>query len=375
MRRLAVFLFCLLGFLTSCSRTSPKVTEPQGDGGGGGGDNHPLFCSVAARPTVGKPFEVTILRPEALPSGPRQKGPQPKPVENAPSPGILSGPETVSMFSQDDISFQPNSFPLLPGERKQVTVTINSSLSGLTSFSARGSEGSFCQNYIVAGFLGHLKVEPVRLAYNKARTLTVDMVDNNANTIPVGVPLYIYIDTSDALLTQITVANGRDRQQLAGTAEIFTQIGSGNSSTSQFSIISPSIWGGPVHLKVIAKTMAGGQSVAEGNFTFDTDPAVWLPISLAIGGALLYGVYSLAQDTKLGSHWKRAVPFQIVVSVVAGLLAYLTANLDLFGVKLDPNILRTYPLLGFLFAYIGIDQLFAKRFGQNQGGAAGGDAA
>jgi len=57
------------------------------------------------------------------------------------------------------------------------------------------------------------------------------------------------------------------------------------------------------------------------------------------------------------------------------LLAYLTANLDLFGVKLDPNILRTYPLLGFLFAYIGIDQLFAKRFGQNQGGTPGADAA
>ena len=179
----------------------------------------------------------------------------------------------------------------------------------------------------------------------------------------------------DALLTQITVANGRDRQQLVGTAEVFTEITPGNSSPSQFSIISPSIWGGPVHLKVIAKTMGGGQSVAEGNFTFDTDPAVWLPISLAIGGALLYGVYSLAQDTKLESHWKRAVPFQIVVSVVAGLLAYLTANLDLFGVKLDPNILRTYPLLGFLFAYIGIDRLFAKRFGQNQSGAAGSDMA
>jgi hypothetical protein len=281
----------------------------------------------------------------------------------------------VSLFSQDDITFQQNSFSLSPGERKQVTATINSSLSGLTSFSARGSDGSFCENYIVAGFLGHLKVEPVRLAYNKARTLTVDVLDNNGNTISVGVPLYVYIETSDALLTQITVANGRDRQQLAGTAEIFTEIGAGNSSTSQFSIVSPSIWGGPVHLKVIAKTMGAGQSVAEGNFAFDTDPAVWLPISLAIGGALLYGIYSLAQDTKLESHWKRAVPFQIVISVVAGLLAYLTANLDLFGVKLDPNILRTYPLLGFLFAYIGIDRLFAKRFGQNQGGAADGDSA
>jgi hypothetical protein len=52
-------------------------------------------------------------------------------------------------------------------------------------------------------------------------------------------------------------------------------------------------------------------------------------------------------------------------------LAYLTANLDLFGLKLDPNILRTYPLLGFLFSYIGIDRLFAKRFGSQQSGTEG----
>jgi hypothetical protein len=63
------------------------------------------------------------------------------------------------------------------------------------------------------------------------------------------------------------------------------------------------------------------------------------------------------------------VPLQIITSIVAGLLAYLTANLDLFGIKLDPNILRTYPLLGFLFAYIGIDRLFAKRFGRDKGAA------
>ena len=111
MPRLAVFLLCLLGFLTSCSRPSPKMTEPQGDAGVGGGDDHPLFCSVAARPTVGKPFEVTILRPQILSSSPRQKGPQQKLAEATPTPRALSGPETMTLFSQDDISFQPSSFP------------------------------------------------------------------------------------------------------------------------------------------------------------------------------------------------------------------------------------------------------------------------
>jgi hypothetical protein len=77
----------------------------------------------------------------------------------------------------------------------------------------------------------------------------------------------------------------------------------------------------------------------------------------------------LAQDPTLATRWKHAVPLQIITSIVAGLLAYLTANLDLFGIKLDPNILRTYPLLGFLFAYIGIDRLFAKRFGRDKGAA------
>lgn len=74
-------------------------------------------------------------------------------------------------------------------------------------------------------------------------------------------------------------------------------------------------------------------------------------------------MYSLAQDVRLSSHWKRAVPIQIVTAIVAGLLAYLTANLDLLGLKLDPNLLRTYPLLGFLFSYIGIDKVFSRQSG------------
>ena len=74
-------------------------------------------------------------------------------------------------------------------------------------------------------------------------------------------------------------------------------------------------------------------------------------------------MYSLAQDRRLSSHWKYAIPLQIVTAIVVGLLAYLTANLDLLGLKLDPNVLGTYPLLGFLFAYIGIDKVFAGRLG------------
>lgn len=55
-----------------------------------------------------------------------------------------------------------------------------------------------------------------------------------------------------------------------------------------------------------------------------------------------------------------------MTSILAGIIAWLFADFDILGIKLDPHVLRTYPLLGFLFSYIGIDVLLRGRFAAKQ---------
>ncbi len=361
MRFKSAFLLCCFCLLTSCSR-QPPPGDAGGDSGSAPSYGKALLCSVHTRVTIGKPFGIEIEEPQAV----RAKNePQGRGLSNAQRPSSTSL-DSISFLSQDDLTFEPESLTLAPGQKKQIIAVLKSSQTGLASFSSSGTASDSCSQTIDAGFLGHLKMQPARLRYNTPQIMTVDVVDNSGSPLPLNVPLFLYLQTGDGFLTNRSVANGRDRSPTPGYAEAVANISTNASSSSQFGFTSSNIWGQTVHLRVIATTAPGRQGLTEGNFTFEADPAWWIPISLAIGGGLLYGMYSLAQDAELPNHWKRAVPIQIVTAIVAGLLAYLTANLDLLGLKLDPSLLRTYPLLGFLFSYIGIDRVFARQTSINQ---------
>jgi hypothetical protein len=99
---------------------------------------------------------------------------------------------------------------------------------------------------------------------------------------------------------------------------------------------------------------------------------LWLPVVLALGGGLLYGIYKALDYT----HWPPmhrllAIGTLLGTSTIAGFVGYLIADLDLLGLKLDPNLLRTYPLLGFAVAYIGVDTLVIKRLSPPGSGGSG----
>jgi hypothetical protein len=103
--------------------------------------------------------------------------------------------------------------------------------------------------------------------------------------------------------------------------------------------------------------------VTQANFSLQVVPVWWLPIALAMSGSLLYWIYSFARKPVVSS----AIFPEIIAGIFGGLIAYLFAGYDLLGLKLDPNVLKTYPLLGFLFAYVGIDVLLGNRFRSGEG--------
>ena len=71
----------------------------------------------------------------------------------------------------------------------------------------------------------------------------------------------------------------------------------------------------------------------------------------------MHALYKFAKikDLRMAQVWRI-----LVTSAIAGAVAYLVAHEDILGLKLNPGVLRTYPLLGFLFSYLGFEALAGK---------------
>jgi len=70
-------------------------------------------------------------------------------------------------------------------------------------------------------------------------------------------------------------------------------------------------------------------------------------------------VIALATEAASKSFFIRA-SCKLFAGAIAGAAAYLLADLDVIGVKLDTSSPRTFCILSFLFAYIGLDVLMNR---------------
>jgi hypothetical protein len=134
----------------------------------------------------------------------------------------------------------------------------------------------------------------------------------------------------------------------------------GAGGSPQFQVRSTKISGGTIRLLANVTLPYNGPELTQESFSFQVTPTSWLPIAFAMGGSLLYWLYALVKQAP--DKWSPAIPLQIIASILGGLIAYLFAGFDLLGLKLDPNVLKTYALLGFLFGYVGIEMLLAEKF-------------
>jgi hypothetical protein len=175
------------------------------------------------------------------------------------------------------------------------------------------------------------------------------------------------LQSADADLSESTT---QPEGMSKSSTPISLEVPVGSTASRPFSIRSHNRKGGPVHL--LATLKKDDAVLAQNVFSLDTEPVWWLPIFLAIGGAVLYGFYHDLEETDSKAHSRRALVTRLSATVLAGAIAYLFADFDLLGLKLDPHLLRTYPLLGFLFSFLGIDILVSKRFGTRRSPAESG---
>ncbi len=249
-------------------------------------------------------------------------------------------------LEQRGVQYSPPRFTLRPHERKLVSARITSTPDGIgwIHAMAEGYEDSFLA--IDAGFLGHMEpTTPTRLPYNVPMALTLSMFDKDHKPFSANAELVLHLESSDGALTA-----GNQK----GTLEL--KIRRNATVSPQFQITSRNLQGGVVHLSSTLTMGADAASLDSESITLPTDAAEWLPIFLAICGGLLYGVYRILKfDSLPRKHMVLASLALLASSGLAGFVGYLVADFDLLGLKLDPTVLRTYPLLGFLVAYIGVD--------------------
>jgi hypothetical protein len=138
----------------------------------------------------------------------------------------------------------------------------------------------------------------------------------------------------------------------------------GASASPTFRLESTSLWGGLTHLS--AKLHLGnGLVLSEANFSFKSQPVYGLPILLAIFGASLYAIYKLVQSPTSPS--RGDIKTAAISSIIVGFIAWLFAPMDVLGIKLDPDILRTYLILGFALSFLGVDKVLGKALGKKEG--------
>jgi hypothetical protein len=136
----------------------------------------------------------------------------------------------------------------------------------------------------------------------------------------------------------------------------------------QFQLTPKNVQGGVSHLNTTLTLVDYDFSLDSESFSLPTEAADWLPILLAVAGGFLYGIYKILNlDVTAKQNSFSGKTAMLVGSGLAGFVGYLVANLDLLGIKLDPSVLRTYPLLGFLVAYVGLDAFLKEKAPQSTG--------
>jgi hypothetical protein len=268
-------------------------------------------------------------------------------------------PKPINVKIEKDARIEckpPNQFTVKPGEVKFLDVRIKRTRSGIVSLGLHPDRGLGVVDIPLAvGFQGHLKITPSNLSLSDddPATINIMIVDENGKPLTVGTTLEMNVQAVDALVRQDTNnANGWS-EKLPPMA-----LAANAGMSPQFQVRSNSKRGGSIHILATLNFPNDGVVLAQESFAFQVAPVWWLPIVFAAVGSLLYWLYSFLQAPKASV----AVFAQVGAALLGGVIAYLFAGFDLLGLKLDPNVLKTYVLLGFLFGYVGIEVILAKRF-------------
>jgi hypothetical protein len=268
---------------------------------------------------------------------------------------ILPPPRTaISVTISSDTPathFSQSQFTIKGSVKKYFTVTAkNVPRSGLLFVYANADGFDETAQDVDLGFDGHLKSSWSHpLIPEEPRTMSLEIDDKEGKPISVTGDLEVKLDSADGFFV-----GNKDPHSLA------LSIPSGSRATPQFQIQPMSLRGGDVYLSAVLTTPSS-HVLAQDQFSFPVKPVWWLPILLALLGGSLHAIYKIVRVPDDQTITSRGYVIISTTSLLGGFIGYLFTDFDLLGLKLDPNVLRTYVIVGFLFSYLGIEGLLSNK--------------
>lgn len=285
-----------------------------------------------------------------------------------PSSGSLS----VSTDVSEKVRYDPDTVKLQhPDRREKIMVTVENAPSGLAELMVMSD---CCEDIAVtvdAGFKGRLRWKtPPSLESRSVRPATIELVDSQDQPLALDAPMHLKLVATNAEI--------RAAGKPWGSALDFA-LGDGDRSTPTFEMRPTPLDVASGTIQVTGYINKPDYIILKTNMDFDISPPWWLRLGMAACGGLLFSVYRIFRKK---SGWTLSSIVRAGgTGVAAGLFAYVLADLDVLGIKIDTTHLRAFVVLGLVVAYAGIEPILsafvkkpaARGSAQNDDGAPDGD--
>jgi hypothetical protein len=270
--------------------------------------------------------------------------------------------ENVDVYMEQTrkVRYEPRNFQIKPGTRKTIRVTILKATSGLAMIRGSANGVYTLEEPVDAGFTAKIRATNVDQPLMSGRTASIrfDFVNGQGQPIAVDAPLRLTLECPGLYFRAKPTDNWDDGLKI--------DVPENSTSTQPIQVRPRWLWS-PESASLIVRTEiadAAGYSfvVRDEAVVFNQVPQWWLPLAMAIVGGIVFSFYQGTQDWMKSTDPKRTRTLSILVTRVlpgslAGALAYFLVNMNVLGIKIDTTQLQGFVVLGFLFAYVGIDTI------------------
>jgi hypothetical protein len=269
----------------------------------------------------------------------------------------FSGSAKVYFEQTDRVTYDPRVFDLKTGERKTIKFQVNSSESGLTEIMAMADGWEDLAISLDAGFTAKLKPNnlPESIDGGTVQGFNLIFVDTHGDPVRLDAPVQLTVQSTKLLIRRKGEGGWGNRVDI--------NLPRGTGSTPVIAV-KPEAWA-KTEMGTLQASLTEETGTVLSDVTFPqikVRPRWWLPLMLAILGGITFSLYQVSQELpSLKSQGRGAISTVVVSRVMpgalAGAIAYLLANYEVLGFKADTTQLRGFLILGFLFAYVGIDTI------------------
>jgi hypothetical protein len=266
-----------------------------------------------------------------------------------PKDKTFQGTAQVYMEQTVAVSYEPRVFTLQAGETKTVKATVQKTFCGVVQILGRASGWEDLDTVIDTGFNARLRSNITEaIDSGVTKSFSISIVDPQGNPVPLDADLTLTLQGSSVKL--------KTAQDNAWHDHIEVPLKEGVSSTPALNIQSDSL---TADRGLISAQLQSADDLVINNSDIWVDvKARWfVPLLMAMFGGALQSFYKVITQpgNSVGDYINFKSILAMIVGIVSGALAYLLASWNVLGIKVDTTTLQGFVILGFLFAYVGVD--------------------